>query len=249
MNAMTNSRVHSERGFTLIELVIVILVIGVIGTVAVLRMQETVETARYEQTKQEMEQLALAIVGNPELTSDGARTDFGFVGDNGCLPSSLDNLIQNPGGWSTWSGPYMGGGIASTDFKRDGWNTNYLLVDTLLRSTGSGANIDKIFAGSSSSLLSNSVTGWIRDASSQPPGNIYDDSIRVILSYPNGSGSTTTTVINPATDGRFSFSGIPVGNHALRVVYVPDSDTVSVPVTVYPGRDVTLDVMFPADLW
>ena len=239
----------NNRGFTLIELVIVILIIGVIGTVAMLKMNETISSAQYEQTKQEMENLAQALVGNPELCADGARTDFGFVGDNGVLPSTLDDLVQNPGGWSTWNGPYMGTGLNGDDFKRDAWNSAYTLTDTLIRSTGSGGNIDKVYANSSSALLSNSVVGWVRDASGQAPTATNADLITVILSYPDGAGSVSNVVTNPSGDGRFVYSGVPIGNHSLRVIFTPDSDTISMPIAVYPGRDVSLDIIFSADLW
>jgi type II secretory pathway pseudopilin PulG len=245
---MRGNRLNS-RGFTLIELVIIILIIGVIGTVAMLRMNETIYSAQYEQTKQEMDNLAQALVGNPEVLSDGARTDFGFVGDNGVLPSTMDDLVQNPGGWSTWDGPYMGTGLNTDDFKRDAWNSVYTLTDTLIRSTGSGGNIDKVYANSSSALLSNSVVGWVRDASGQAPTAANADLITVILNYPNGAGGMANVVANPSADGRFVYTGVPIGNHTLRVIFTPDSDTIGMPIAVYPGRDVSLDIIFSADLW
>lgn len=239
----------NSRGFTLIELITVILILGVVGTIATIKMNQSIETARYEQTKNELDHLAYAIVGNPELYSNGARTDFGFVGDNGVLPSSLDNLVQNPGGWSTWDGPYIERGINTDDFKKDGWNVNYTFVNTLIRSTGSGSNIDKLFAGSSAALLSNMVSGWIVDADRQTPPGTYADSVTVLLGYPNGAGNMTYASTYPDSYGRFSYNSVPIGNHTLWVIYGPDSDTVTYPVTVYPDRDVSLDIVFPADLW
>ncbi len=237
------------RGFTLIELVIVILVIGILASVATLRMKETVDSSKYEQTKKELDQLAMAIAGNPEVYTNGARSDFGFVGDNGRLPANLDQLVQNPGGWSTWAGPYMQAGMAADDFKKDAWNAIYTYADTLIRSTGSGANIDKRIATSSSALLSNSITGVVVDADLQSPGIAHADSLRVQLTYPNGSGALTTSTITPDALGRFAFSGVPIGNRLLRVIHIPATDTMSYQVAVCPGRDVDLQIIFPADLW
>lgn len=245
---MTKNRI-GKSGFTLIELVIVIIVLGVVAAVVTKKLQPSIETARYEQTKGEMEQLAYAIVGNPALYARGARTDFGYVGDIGALPPNLDALLTNPGGYSTWNGPYMGSGFSAADFKTDGWGIIYTYIDTLIRSTGSGSNIDKILANSSAELLSNSVMGNISDAGMNLPGVTYRDSIRVELIYPDGSGGTAISTINPTSNGYFSFTGIPLGNHNLRVIYLPDSDTTTLATTVYPGESVKLNILLPAELW
>ncbi|MCD6248709.1 MAG: prepilin-type N-terminal cleavage/methylation domain-containing protein [candidate division Zixibacteria bacterium] len=243
------TRLDNSRGFTLIELVIVILVIGVLGSIATLKMNESIETAQYEQTKQELDNLAFAITGNPDLFSNGTRVDFGFVGDNGTLPANLDYLVTDPGGWSTWDGPYIERGLNSDDFKKDAWNVNYTMTDTLIRSTGSGSNIDKLVANSSVALLSNTVSGWVVDASGETPQGTYTDSVTVRFGYPDGAGNLTYASTNLDSDGRFNYGNIPIGNHTLWVIFSPDTDTMTYSVTVYPSRDVTLDIVFPADLW
>ena len=101
------------------------------------------ETARIEATKTQLDAIARAILGNPLIYSNGTRSDFGYVGDIGSLPPDLDALAFNPG-YSTWNGPYIKGAFESGDYQKDGWNTVILYSDTLLRSTGSGSNIDKI---------------------------------------------------------------------------------------------------------
>lgn len=238
-----------RRGFTLIELVIVIVVLGVISAVAVKKMQPTIETARYEQTKKELDELAFAIVGNPELYANGARTDFGYVGDVGSLPPNLDALVTNPGSYATWDGPYMSNNFGATDFKTDGWGTDYILTGTTIQSTGSGSSIDKPFANSSAELLLNILQGTIADANMSLPGTVYKDSLLVQFIYPNGTGGTTVVGVLPDANGYFSISSLPIGNHTLRIVYVPDSDTVTYPTTIYPGKPVKLNILFPADLW
>jgi prepilin-type N-terminal cleavage/methylation domain-containing protein len=242
------NHIADSRGFTLIEIVIVIMVIGVLGTVATLRLKESVDTAKFEQTKKELDQLAMAIAGNPGVYTNGARSDFGFVGDNGRLPVTLDQLVQNPG-WSTWDGPYMNTGLSTDDYKKDGWNITYTYTDTLIRSTGSGSNIDKLIAASSADLLTNTVAGIVVDASLQPPGTGYADSLRVQLIYPNGAGSLITSTVTPDAHGRFIYASVPIGNRILRVIHLPATDTMSYQVSVCPGRDVNLEIIFPADLW
>ena len=124
-----------------------------------------------------------------------------------------------------------------------------MYTDTLIRSTGSGSNIDKLIAASPSDLLANVVSGIVIDANHQPPGIAYIDSLRVQLVYPNGSGGLTAVTTAPDTHGRFNYPNIPIGNHVLRVIYVPASDTMSYQVAVCPGRNVDLEIVFPADLW
>ena len=241
------TRETSRRGFTLVEVVIVIILLGIIAAVAVGRLTTSLETARVEQTKAEMQALARAIVGNPDVYSRGARTDFGYVGDIGALPFSLDNLT-NPG-YASWNGPYLTSGPEGDGYRRDAWNADYVYIDTLLRSIGSGSNLDKVFAASTPSLLNNVVEGYMRDANSNLPGVIYRDSVLIQLVYPDGAGSITTASINPSSTGNFRFSNVPVGNQTLRVVYLPDSDTVTYMASVAPGSTVKINVVFPADLW
>lgn len=242
-------RIKQNDGFTMIELVIVIIILGIIGAMATRKMTGSIDNARYEQTKTELDQLAKAIAGNPALHAKGARTDFGYVGDVGSLPPDLDALVSNPGGYTTWNGPYIETGLTGDEYKRDGWSSLYVYTDTLLRSTGSGSNIDKTFAPTTSGLLSNSIEGFVLDASGQMPGPVYKDSMTIQAIYPNGSGGMALASVNPTSDGSFFFGGIPVGNHTLRVIYVPDSDTIIYPVCVLPSRASHLQITFPADLW
>ena len=239
----------NHNGFTLIEIVTIILVIGVIATVATLRLNESIDTALYEQTKREMDNLAAAIAGNPEINASGSRADFGYVGDIGAYPTSLDDLVANPGGFSTWNGPYIAGDLENNGFKLDGWKVPYVYLDSLIRSVGSGSDIDKRVVASSAALFSNQVSGSIRDANNHMPGATYDDSVTVQLRYPNGAGALATATINPNHFGQFTYTGIPVGNHTLHIIYEPDNDTVTYSVTVYPGKDVKLGIVFPSDLW
>jgi prepilin-type N-terminal cleavage/methylation domain-containing protein len=240
---------NDERAFTLIELVIVIVITGIIATVATRKMTSTLETARMERTVQEMDHFAYAMVGNPDLQNSGARTDFGYVGDVGSLPPSLDALRSNPGGYSTWNGPYISEGVNASTYGKDAWGSNYIYNDTLLRSVGSGSDIDRLIAANTDILLRNRVAGFVLDANNEPPGGVYRDSVVVMLMYPDGTGGTAAISINPGVKGNFTFTNIPIGNHALRVIYIPQTDTVTWDISVRPAGDVKLALTFPADLW
>jgi general secretion pathway protein G len=239
--------INRHRGFTLIEMVVVIIIIGILASIAAMKMSSTIETSKFEATRAEMDELARAIVGDAAVYNDGARSDFGYVGDIGALPPNLNALVTNPG-FASWNGPYINSNTGSDDFKKDGWDVDYIYIGTLLRSVGSGSNMDKALAPAAA-LLNNNVTGYLIDADNNIPGSIYGDSLDVSMIYPDGSGSMATSTINPANDGSFSFANIPVGNHTLQVVFIPESDTIEYQVCVIPGEDAYIEVTFPADLW
>lgn len=246
---MRKNMFSNQKGFTLIELVLIILLLGVIASVAVRNMSTSVNTAQYEHTKKELDQLAYAIVGNPHVYTNGSRTDFGYVGDVGALPPDLNALIQNPGAYTSWDGPYIANGTAGYDFKKDAWDIDYILSTTSIRSTGSGSNIDKNFTSSSNALLANNLFGYIIDASGQAPGDVYKDSLTVRMRYPNGSGGYNNIAVVPDKSGNFAFSSLPIGLHTLSVIYIPDSDTVLYTVAIVPESENKISILFPSDLF
>jgi len=246
------SHIEKNSGFTLIELVLVIVVIGIIGSIALRSMLPTLESAREEATMKEMQSLEYAIVGNPNLISDGIRSDFGYVGDIGSLPPNLDALVANPGGYTTWNGPYIMNDFVENpdDFKKDAWGDLYTYSGGVtLASNGHGNPITRTLASSISVLTSNSVSGTILDGLGTAPGS-ESGSVRVTIFYPDGSGSITSLVDTPAGNGYFAFSNsIPIGNHLVQAVYTSTNDTTAAYVSVVPGSNVYAELHFPGQLW
>ncbi|MFQ5869261.1 MAG: prepilin-type N-terminal cleavage/methylation domain-containing protein, partial [Candidatus Zixiibacteriota bacterium] len=151
-----------EQGFTLIEVVLVIVILGILSTVAIRSLTITVNKGRFDATTAEMEKLARAIAGDERLVSGGFRTDFGYVGDVGALPPDLDALVTNPGGYSTWDGPYFQVDFSENteDYERDAWNELYTYSGGVtVVSNGGGSAMTKQFANSAGDLTSNSVYG------------------------------------------------------------------------------------------
>ena len=209
------------RGFTLVEVILVIIIVGILATVALRSISLVGDTARTEETKQELDELAVAIVGSPVLDNAGIRNDFGYVGDIGALPPNLDALVSNPGSYATWNGPYAGNRFAQDplDYKTDAWGTAYTYSGGIdIVSTGSGQPIVRRIAGAASDLLANEVTGAVLDADRTPPGTDFQDSIEVLLTVPDGSGGLTVRTATPKIGGYFAFSAAPTGNHDLDII-------------------------------
>jgi prepilin-type N-terminal cleavage/methylation domain-containing protein len=239
---------NQEHGFTLMEVLVVVVILGILSSVALRAVQNGVESSRIKETQNEMLNLAQAIAGNPDLYAGGLRSDFGYIGDVGALPGSLDNLITNPGSFTTWNGPYVGGRFAedADGFKKDAWGNIYAFSGGItIASTGGGSTpLTTSVAAAATDLTSTPVAGTITDAVGNPPGD-SSVAVSVVITYPDGSGSTTTSSTNPSSGGLFSFAGIPVGIRSIAAVYRATDDTVAAFAAVLPRTGATVSLRLP----
>lgn len=237
-----------QRGFTLIEVLMTVVVIGILAAVAMRSVQSSIDATRVRETQTEMDELVHGIAGNPDMVNNGMRSDFGYVGDIGALPSSLDNLMTNPGGYSTWKGPYLGSRFTQDvdGFKRDAWANLYTFSSGMtVASTGGGTTpMTKSAASSAAALTSTPITGTVTDAAGNPPGD-SSVAVTVTVTYPNGSGGTTTASANPSKGGSFTINSIPVGVHQVRAVYRPTADTVYAYAASLPSDGATVALRLP----
>ena len=245
-----------KKGYSLFEMIIVIVIISILTTVTLKSLKTSSDISRVEKTKEELLQLAYSIAGNPNLVSAGKRTDFGYIGDIGVLPANLDALVQNPGGYTTWNGPYLkddyylSAASSESEFKIDAWGTAYTYSGSVtITSTGSGSSITQKIANSSNDLLLNKISVVIIDLNNSPPGATYKDSLRFILSYPNGTGSTTNQSLTPTPNGFVQFSSIPIGTHTLKIAYTPTADTLTRIISIAPGQNYYTEIQLNEDIW
>lgn len=242
----------STSGITLIDVILTIIIAGILATVALRSVVKLVDTAKTEETKQELEELEFAIIGNPSLYNDDTRADFGYVGDVGALPGNLDALFTNPGGYASWNGPYVKRRLEqdATDYKVDAWGTNYAFSGGVtITSSGSGSDIVRKIGEQTSDFISNGVDGIVLDSDGTPPGTFYKDSISIRLTVPNGTGGFTTSTTLPDNSGFFSFNSIPIGSHDLQIIYQPANDTLKRFVSILPKSRHYGEYYLSANVW
>lgn len=99
--------IASQRGFTLIELMIVIVILGLLVGLVGPRMVGRVGGARQKTAQAQIEMLATAC--------DTFRLDMSR------FPTSLEELIVSPGEGTKWDGPYL----RKSEIPLDPWGNPY----------------------------------------------------------------------------------------------------------------------------
>jgi len=243
---------HGEPGLGLIELIIVLAVLATLITLLVPSMVQQLTAARWNDTLDEMEGLKEALIGDPDLIAQGVRTDFGYLGDIGDLPETLDDLVVQDGqpGYTFdsnkrvgagWQGPYftLGPGSDENSHEQDAFGNEYLYDDTeYVNDEGQlvGAKLVSLGADGvpGGTGVDEDVTLEILKAETAATVNGYatdasDNPLvgaEVEIHYPSDGTLTSDTATTDA-NGFYQFADIPFGMRSVefdpRLLLVPGS--------------------------
>lgn len=126
-------RVAPTKAFTLLEIVSVIAIIGILGGTIVPLAVQQLTSKRGEVTVDRLEEFKKAIIGNPFVIGDDVRSSFGYVGDMGNLPATLQDLYilgdQQP--WLPIYDPDIGAGYDPDRKTGAGWRGPYINPDVI----------------------------------------------------------------------------------------------------------------------
>ncbi len=101
----------SERGFSLIELIVVLVILGLLAAVVAPKVYDKLAKGKDQIAKIQIKEL------------EGALQLYSF--DVGRFPNSsegLDALLRNPGNLDAWKGPYL----TKNELPKDPWGKPYI---------------------------------------------------------------------------------------------------------------------------
>jgi len=248
---MASGRQH-ERALSLIEVIVILAVLVILVALLVPSTVQILTGARRDITLDEMENLKKAMIGDPNLKTSGVRSSFGYLGDMGNLPLTLDNLVtsQTPayafnsskGVGAGWRGPYitLGPGSDAASHRVDAFGIDYTYsitnftnaqgqaVDAKLVSwgqdgLGGGTGVDEdVTLETLVAETTATVTGYAFGLDGNPL-NVAT----VTMNYP--ANGTLTSSSPTATDsaGFYQFTNIPFGIRSVSfnpgLLYIPGS--------------------------
>lgn len=227
-----------ERGFTLLEIIIVLAVLAILAGIAVPTMYRQIASSRQKATREEMANLKRALIGDKRRIQNGMRSDFGYLGDWGNLPERLDGLVraQSPRWYydkvrkigAGWNGPYISETFSGgkEDYKYDAWQNAYIyssrvytnkdgeLVDGKIMSLGPDG---KEGGGDDMTVeilwreTHSKVFGYVRRK-----GGGYVSHTLVTICFPK-DGKVMEYTCKTDMNGYYAFNAIPFGIRSIAV--------------------------------
>lgn len=263
--------VKDRKGFTLVEVIVVLAVLAALAAIAVPMALKIFETAAEDATREEMDNLKRAMIGDTRKLQGSFRSDFGFLGDIGCLPDELRRLYDNGTPalpvWSFvpakqtgagWKGPYITGatvGDEADEYLKDQLGNDYAYTapasgppvlcpfDAELTSNGPDGQ-----SGNSDditlTILANETTATIRGSVKDSSGNVLAG-VSVDVNYAS-IGTQFTLPVTTDPNGNYS-AAVPFGQRSVQAgsssaSFVLVSGSVSTEGGMNANNDVLFDV-------
>lgn len=95
---------NGQRGFTLVELLLVLVILALIAGLVLPNIIGTAETAKFKAAAQQINHISQSV-------------DLYYM-DTTQIPSSLEDLVTEPSGVSNWNGPYIKKALLKDPWKR-----------------------------------------------------------------------------------------------------------------------------------
>jgi hypothetical protein len=252
-----------QSGMTLLEASATIAIVSIISVGLVTIGDRLASDRQIAATQDSMNELRRAISGNPVIVVNEGRTAFGYVGDMGNLPSSLEDLwvkgTQPAFSFDTakktgagWNGPYLDVPIAefAPAAAYDGWGNRFAYSNTSFTETTfgttalgqlvsygrnfvSGGGDDLTTAFFQSETVSR-VQGYVKDTDGESVAGVL-----VTVNYPSG-GTLTSSATTSDTVGYYALTNIPYGNRSITI----EPKLVVVPGTVVASGPANDDLAF-----
>ena len=262
--------VSGRPGFTLIEVILVVLLIGILAGLAANLLTNTLDQARFDESQKKMTVLSNATLGNPDLNTNGVRSDFGFVGDVGRLPTALTELVTQGAlpAWSAatgvgWHGPYVPGDFNQNPdgYRTDGWGTLFTYasatgVVTSLGSDGSAGGTGYAADFSTPDLTAptdqrvGTITGRVTDLLGNPLVSVAGGTVTVSVTNNPVAGAATTVSTTTGADGSYTLSPMIIGRRTVQVTVTTGAATTypARVAIVTPAQPAHVDFQIPRDI-
>jgi type II secretory pathway pseudopilin PulG len=207
-------------------------VVGIMAAAIAPAVMQQMVDSRVEETRNEARALHEAMLGK------AGENRYGFVGDIGRLPNSFQELAQGsslpPYTTNTfrsvgmgWRGPYINAGVTANDYLTDAFARPYTgAASGQVRSAGPdgvAGNADDIVFPPNAPVVSGHVVVTVKTIISNR--TVVDPAgYRVELFYASSGAEASLS----DTVGPYSFSNVPMGIHAVRVVKATNPNAGSV---------------------
>ncbi len=241
----SSQSVRSRGGFSYLTVIVVLAMLSIAGGVAAVFSSQLLDIRRERQSRDELADIKKAITGNTNYVVLGSRGDFGYIGNMGSLPSSLEDLYKKGSQpaytFSTgkivgagWKGPYIVPLLIENvdSLKKDPFGNDYVYSTSQYTRSDGEVVVAKITSKGADGTLSTSddrfieilkreVFATVAGSVTSPDGSAIADA-SVTLNTPV-NGVLTTAITTSDVNGNYSFSDVAFGVGSIEVEATADT--------------------------